>query len=92
MIIISCTDIHNFLLLLVWLIHQITNDGTARDNFDHQDIAPLVKLDEKKYILELWHGPTAAFKEVCGKSLPQLMELAEEKLIPADCMAAIVAF
>ena len=30
--------------------------------FDHADIAPIVKLDDDRYVLELFHGPTLAFK------------------------------
>ena len=31
--------------------------------FDHAQHAPLVKLDEKIDVLELFHGPTLAFKD-----------------------------
>lgn len=33
-------------------------------NFDHPQIAPLVYLKDNQYILELWHGPTSAFKDM----------------------------
>ncbi len=32
-------------------------------NFKHPEIAPLVKIDQNKYILELFYGPTFAFKD-----------------------------
>ncbi len=35
--------------------------GAYHSNFDTPEIAPLVKLSDNEYILELWHGPTAAF-------------------------------
>lgn len=35
----------------------------AYRQFDSPDVAPLRKLDEKTYVLELWHGPTLAFKD-----------------------------
>lgn len=35
----------------------------AYRRFDSPDVAPLRKLTEKTYVLELWHGPTLAFKD-----------------------------
>lgn len=32
-------------------------------NFSHPSIAPLVKIDDNKFILELFYGPTLAFKD-----------------------------
>lgn len=39
-------------------------NGAYGAQFDTAEIAPLVKLNDKEYILELWHGPTAAFKDM----------------------------
>ena len=41
--------------------HTLTAEAYAR--FDSPDVAPLVKLSDKTYVLELWHGPTLAFKD-----------------------------
>ena len=38
--------------------------------FDDESVVPVVKVDEKLYILELFHGPTLAFKDVALKLLP----------------------
>lgn len=35
----------------------------AYAKFDSPEVAPLVKITEHIYILELWHGPTLAFKD-----------------------------
>lgn len=32
--------------------------------FDHPDVVPLTKVDDKLYLLELFHGTTLAFKDV----------------------------
>ena len=34
------------------------------------DPAPLVKIDDGIYLLELWHGPTCAFKDMALTVLP----------------------
>ncbi|TFK29566.1 tryptophan synthase beta subunit-like PLP-dependent enzyme [Coprinopsis marcescibilis] len=42
--------------------------------FRHPDVAPLHKLDEKTFVLELFHGPTFAFKDVALQLLGNLFE------------------
>lgn len=37
------------------------------------DPAPLVRLDDGIYMLELWHGPTCAFKDMALTLLPYLL-------------------
>ncbi len=43
--------------------------------FDHEEITPLIKSGSDM-ILELFHGPTSAFKDVGLRMLPQLMTTA----------------
>lgn len=45
----------------------------AYASFDDADVTPLVKLNEREFVLELWHGPTMAFKDVALQMLPHLM-------------------
>ncbi|MCL2882948.1 MAG: threonine synthase [Coriobacteriia bacterium] len=45
-------------------------------NFDDPAIAPLVSLDEQTHVLELWHGPTAAFKDMALQCLPHFFSAA----------------
>jgi len=42
--------------------------------FDHADIAPIRKLDGERYVLELFHGPTLAFKDFALQLLGNLYE------------------
>ncbi len=41
--------------------------------FDTPDIAPTVPLSDNESVLELWHGPTLAFKDMALQMLPYLM-------------------
>ncbi|KAF9078441.1 tryptophan synthase beta subunit-like PLP-dependent enzyme [Rhodocollybia butyracea] len=43
-------------------------------NFRHPEVTPLKRLGDKKYVLELWHGPTWAFKDVALQLLGNLFE------------------
>ena len=45
----------------------------AYSRFESLDPAPLVKIDDGVYILELFHGPTCAFKDMALTLLPYLM-------------------
>ncbi len=45
----------------------------AYSKFDDNDGAPLVKIDENTFIMELFHGPTLAFKDVALSILPYLL-------------------
>ena len=47
---------------------------TAYGRFSHQAITPLVQLDHRHWLLELFHGPTLAFKDVALQLLGQLFE------------------
>lgn len=47
--------------------------------FDDKKIAPLVKHDDV-YFLELFHGPTLAFKDMALSILPHLLKTAAKKL------------
>lgn len=42
--------------------------------FRHPQVTPLQKLGDKKYVLELWHGPTWAFKDVALQLLGNFFE------------------
>ncbi|MBN1891970.1 MAG: threonine synthase [Clostridiales bacterium] len=53
----------------------------SEDNFGDPPV-PLVQLNqynEREYILELWHGPTSAFKDIALQLLPYLMTAAVRK-------------
>ncbi len=46
----------------------------AYASFEGKDPIPLVKIDGELYVLELFHGPTCAFKDVALQVLPYLLK------------------
>ena len=53
--------------------------------FDTEDICPVTSLDEKTHVLELWHGPTSAFKDMALQCLPNFFSESARKL-REDCL------
>ncbi len=49
------------------------------DNFDTESAAPVRRLDGDIHCLELWHGPTAAFKDMALQMLPFLVTASMKK-------------
>lgn len=49
------------------------------DNYDHPEIAPLHFTDDATAYLELWHGPTCAFKDMALQMLPYLLTASLKK-------------
>ena len=47
--------------------------------FDDPIAAPVRKVENGLYCLELWHGPTSAFKDMALQMLPQLLSAALRK-------------
>ncbi len=47
--------------------------------FESEAVAPLYSLNDKIEILELWHGPTCAFKDMALQILPHLLTKAIKK-------------
>ncbi len=54
--------------------------GAYSGTFDDDMPAPLYKLQDGKYILELWHGPTCAFKDLALQLLPFLLTTSAKKV------------
>ncbi len=46
------------------------------DKFDHEAVVPIKILDKETAVLELWHGPTLAFKDLALQLMPRLLSLA----------------
>lgn len=46
----------------------------AYSSFHHPAVAPLVQIDTHHWIMELFHGPTLAFKDIAMQLLARLMD------------------
>ena len=59
--------------------------------FDTKKVAPIVSLSNGIEILELWHGPTCAFKDMALQLLPHLLKLSLNKTGEKDKIVILVA-
>lgn len=60
-------------------VGQCVAGAYGGDKFDHKDIAPVYSINDDLHVLELWHGPTCAFKDMALQILPRLLTLAVNK-------------
>ncbi|MBR0027612.1 MAG: threonine synthase, partial [Clostridia bacterium] len=51
---------------------KCVDSAYTKEKFETNAIAPVYKLSDNEYILELWHGPTCAFKDMALQILPHL--------------------
>ena len=55
-------------------------DATYGDRFDDEAICPITSLDGNTHVLELWHGPTSAFKDMALQCLPHFFSASASQL------------
>ena len=60
-------------------IKDCVTKAYSKEKFGSDHAAPLYKLTDDKYILELWHGPTCAFKDMALQILPHLLTKSMKK-------------
>ena len=69
----------------VEVIHPFTGDAISREDlrrmageayarFEHPAVTPMVQVGTNRWVLELFHGPTLAFKDVAMQLLARLMD------------------
>lgn len=68
-----------------------TRAAYGAGKFADPRIAPLRALGDGSYILELWHGPTYAFKDMALQMLPHLLTLSVQKTGGAAEVVVLVA-
>lgn len=60
-------------------LNECMRNAYNAETFSDSRIAPLTVIDEKISVLELWHGPTSAFKDMALQLMPHLLSLALAK-------------
>ncbi len=61
-------------------IRYCTDNAYSDKNFDTDNISEISHLFDGTYILELWHGPTCAFKDMALQILPYLLTTSAKKI------------
>lgn len=65
--------------------------GAYTGTFENDVPAPLVEVAPGMNLLELWHGPTCAFKDMALQLLPYLLTVSAAKTAPGRTMIILVA-
>ena len=66
-------------------------EGAYEGKFDNNNPAPLAMINNKASMLELWHGPTCAFKDMALQLLPYLLTTSAKKVADGKTMVILVA-
>ena len=61
-------------------IHYCTDNAYSTKNFETESIAEIAHLFSGTYMLELWHGPTCAFKDMALQILPYFLTTSAKKI------------
>lgn len=87
----------------VYIMNSYLDDFTASEltayaaraygdgKFDTKEVAPVRQVDATTYSLELWHGPTCAFKDMALQMLPHLLTAAQSKNTESKTACILVA-
>lgn len=72
-------------------LHNCVVGAYGGGKFDSENIAELAKLHDGAYMLELWHGPTCAFKDMALQLLPYLLTTSLKKVAGDKKVVILVA-
>ena len=72
-------------------INYCVEGAYEASKFSSSKIAPVVNVNKNENILELWHGPTCAFKDMALQLLPYLMTVSAKKAADGKTIVILVA-
>ena len=72
-------------------IRYCTDNAYNTKNFETENISEISHLFDGTYMLELWHGPTCAFKDMALQILPYFLTTSSRKLSLGKKIVILVA-
>ncbi|MDF2838451.1 MAG: threonine synthase, partial [Evtepia sp.] len=72
-------------------LNRYAEKAYSQEKFDHSQIAPVYTVDGDTHCLELWHGPTSAFKDMALQMLPHLLSASLVKTEEKKTVCILVA-
>lgn len=72
-------------------LQSFAQSAYGPEKFDDPAVAPVRKVDENTHCLELWHGPTSAFKDMALQMLPHLLSASLTKTEEKRTVCILVA-
>lgn len=72
-------------------LNYCVNGAYEQSKFSSPKIAPLVEVEPNTHVLELWRGPTCAFKDMALQILPYLLTVAASKTAGGKEIVILVA-
>ena len=72
-------------------IDMCVSGAYAEGKFSSSKVAPVKKIKEGENILELWRGPTCAFKDMALQLLPYLLTVSAKKTVADKTIVILVA-
>ena len=72
-------------------LNHCVDSAYTDKKFDTANISEIAKVGERAYLLELWHGPTCAFKDMALQLLPYLLTTSAKKTAPGKEIVVLVA-
>ena len=71
-------------------MRECVNAAYAPEKFGDNPV-PLVQVNDNTGVLELWHGPTSAFKDMALQLLPHLLTRSMQKTGETNKVVILVA-
>ena len=72
-------------------LEDFASKAYSTQKFDTPAVAPLHQVDDNTWSLELWHGPTSAFKDMALQMLPHLLTASLTKTDESKTVCILVA-
>lgn len=72
-------------------INYCAENAYTKEKFGSDEITPITKVSDYAYMLELWHGPTCAFKDMALQILPYLLTTSAKKTVDNKEIVILVA-